>query len=46
MVRTRLRKTVEPLKTFGGFKMSGVGRDRGNRGIEAYAEIQALSWMA
>jgi len=31
---------------FGGFKMSGLGRDRGKWGIEAYTEVQALSWMA
>ena len=30
---------------FGGFKMSGVGRDRGKWGIEAYSELQALSWI-
>ena len=29
---------------FGGFKMSGVGRDRGVWGLRAYSEIQALSW--
>ena len=31
---------------FGGFKMSGVGRDRGVFGLHAYSEIQALSWLA
>jgi len=31
---------------FGGFKMSGVGRDRGVWGLEAYSEIQAVNWMA
>ncbi len=30
---------------FGGFKMSGVGRDRGKWGIEAYSELQSLSWI-
>ena len=29
---------------FGGFKMSGVGRDRGRWGLEAYSEIQAINW--
>lgn len=29
---------------FGGFKMSGVGRDRGQWGLEAYSEIQAINW--
>ncbi|GJM37549.1 MAG: aldehyde dehydrogenase [Acidimicrobiales bacterium] len=30
---------------FGGFKMSGVGRDRGAYGIEAYSELQAINWL-
>ena len=30
---------------FGGFKMSGVGRDRGHYGIEAYSELQAINWL-
>jgi acyl-CoA reductase-like NAD-dependent aldehyde dehydrogenase len=31
---------------FGGFKMSGVGRDRGPWGLEAYSEPQAITWPA
>lgn len=31
---------------FGGFKMSGIGRDRGVYGLHAYSEVQALSWIA
>ncbi len=31
---------------FGGFKMSGVGRDRGVFGLEAYSELQSISWQA
>ena len=31
---------------FGGFKMSGIGRDRGVYGLHAYSEIQALSWVS
>ena len=31
---------------FGGFKMSGIGRDRGVWGLNAYSEIQAISWLA
>lgn len=31
---------------FGGFKMSGIGRDRGRWGVEAYTELQALNWLA
>lgn len=30
---------------FGGYKMSGIGRDRGRWGLEAYSEIQATSWI-
>ncbi|MEE2768333.1 MAG: aldehyde dehydrogenase family protein [Actinomycetota bacterium] len=31
---------------FGGFKMSGIGRDRGVWGLMAYSELQAVSWLA
>ena len=31
---------------FGGFKMSGIGRDRGVYGLHAYSELQALSWLS
>ena len=31
---------------FGGFKMSGVGRDRGVWGLHAYSEVQAINWPA
>lgn len=31
---------------FGGFKMSGVGRDRGRWGIAAYSELQSINWLA
>ncbi len=38
--------TVAPhlAAPFGGFKMSGVGRDRGAWGLKAYSEIQAINW--
>ena len=29
---------------FGGFKMSGVGRDGGDFGLYAYSEIQSVIW--
>jgi acyl-CoA reductase-like NAD-dependent aldehyde dehydrogenase len=29
---------------FGGFKMSGVGRDSGNFGLYAYTELQSIVW--
>ena len=31
---------------FGGFKMSGVGRDRGVWGLHAYSEMQSINWPA
>lgn len=31
---------------FGGFKMSGVGRDRAVWGLHAYSEVQAINWPA
>ena len=30
---------------FGGFKMSGVGRDRGKWGVAAYSELQSINWI-
>jgi len=30
---------------FGGFKMSGVGRDRGRWGVAAYSELQSINWI-
>jgi phenylacetaldehyde dehydrogenase len=29
---------------FGGFKMSGIGRDGGEFGLEAYSELQSIVW--
>ncbi|HEV8296389.1 MAG TPA: aldehyde dehydrogenase family protein [Acidimicrobiales bacterium] len=31
---------------FGGFKMSGIGRDRGIYGLYAYSEMQTVNWPA
>ncbi len=31
---------------FGGFKMSGVGRDGGDTGLEAYCEVQSIIWSS
>jgi len=31
---------------FGGFKLSGVGRDGGDYGLEAYSELQSVVWSA
>jgi acyl-CoA reductase-like NAD-dependent aldehyde dehydrogenase len=35
-----------PHTPFGGFKMSGVGRDGTHFGIEAYSELQSIVWPA
>jgi acyl-CoA reductase-like NAD-dependent aldehyde dehydrogenase len=29
---------------FGGFKLSGVGRDGGTFGLHAYSEMQSIVW--
>jgi acyl-CoA reductase-like NAD-dependent aldehyde dehydrogenase len=29
---------------FGGFKMSGIGRDGGDTSLEAYSEVQSIIW--
>jgi phenylacetaldehyde dehydrogenase len=31
---------------FGGFKLSGVGRDGGDFGLEAYSEMQSIIWAS
>ncbi len=31
---------------FGGFKLSGVGRDGGDTGLEAYSELQSIIWSS
>jgi phenylacetaldehyde dehydrogenase len=31
---------------FGGFKMSGIGRDGGDFGLHAYTEVQSIVWPA
>jgi phenylacetaldehyde dehydrogenase len=38
--------TVQPNNEtpFGGFKLSGVGRDGGDFGLHAYTELQAVIW--
>jgi phenylacetaldehyde dehydrogenase len=33
-----------PEAPFGGFKLSGVGRDRGVFGLHAYSELQSIVW--
>jgi acyl-CoA reductase-like NAD-dependent aldehyde dehydrogenase len=33
-----------PEAAFGGFKLSGIGRDRGSFGLHAYSELQSIVW--
>jgi acyl-CoA reductase-like NAD-dependent aldehyde dehydrogenase len=33
-----------PEAAFGGFKLSGVGRDRGSFALHAYSELQSIVW--
>jgi acyl-CoA reductase-like NAD-dependent aldehyde dehydrogenase len=33
-----------PEAPFGGFKLSGVGRDRGSFALHAYSELQSIVW--
>jgi acyl-CoA reductase-like NAD-dependent aldehyde dehydrogenase len=35
-----------PHTPFGGFKMSGVGRDGGEFGLHAYTEMQSIVWSS
>jgi phenylacetaldehyde dehydrogenase len=35
-----------PHTPFGGFKMSGIGRDGGEFGLHAYTELQSIVWSA
>jgi len=33
---------IDPALPFGGFKQSGIGREQGREGIEAYTEIKTV----
>jgi acyl-CoA reductase-like NAD-dependent aldehyde dehydrogenase len=35
-----------PEAPFGGFKLSGVGRDRGSFAMHAYSELQSIVWQS
>lgn len=37
--------TLDPAGPFGGFKQSGVGRENGVEGIEAYVELQCIPYQ-
>jgi phenylacetaldehyde dehydrogenase len=33
---------IDPALPFGGFKQSGIGREQGRAGIEAYTELKTV----
>jgi aldehyde dehydrogenase (NAD+) len=37
--------TLDPIAPFGGFKQSGLGRENGLEGIEAYTELQSIPYV-
>jgi len=37
--------TLDPAGPFGGFKQSGLGREGGLEGIEAYVEVQSIPYI-
>jgi acyl-CoA reductase-like NAD-dependent aldehyde dehydrogenase len=37
--------TLDPAGPFGGFKQSGLGRENGVEGIEAYVELQCIPYV-
>jgi len=37
--------TLDPVGPFGGFKHSGLGRENGIEGIEAYVEVQSIPYI-
>ena len=37
--------TLDPAGPFGGFKQSGLGRENGIEGIEAYVELQTIPYL-
>jgi aldehyde dehydrogenase (NAD+) len=37
--------TLDPAGPFGGFKQSGLGRENGTEGIDAYVELQCIPYV-
>ena len=37
-------RAAQPRNAFGGFKLSGIGRDGGDFGLHAYTEMQSIVW--
>jgi aldehyde dehydrogenase (NAD+) len=37
---------MNPDAPFGGYKLSGVGRDGGRWALDAYSELKYIGWVA
>jgi phenylacetaldehyde dehydrogenase len=33
---------IDPALPFGGYKQSGIGREQGRQGVEAYTEVKTV----
>ncbi len=38
----QLPRHIDPALPFGGYKQSGIGREQGRQGIEAYTEVKTV----
>jgi len=41
-VRGNCQTVIDPALPFGGFKQSGIGREQGREGIDAYTELKTV----
>jgi len=41
-VRGNCQTVIDPAPPFGGFKQSGIGREQGREGIDAYTELKTV----
>ena len=42
-VRVNAAASMDPAMPFGGFKQSGIGREQGREGVEAYTELKSVA---
>jgi hypothetical protein len=43
LVRVNCYDVFDPAAPFGGYKMSGIGRELGEYGLAAYTEVKAVT---